>query len=1102
MRFSQHKHPPSNFGKRLSHPERLEPRLALAAQAVGSAFLVNDVTEREQSTETSSQAVAVSSANRIVVFEGKGAVDDHGIFAEVFNASGTTTLASFQINTTREGDQHSAAVAVDASGNFVVTWAGRGVGDKAGVFFRRYSANGTALGGETLVNTTTGGEQIAPAIAMATDGSFAIAWSGVGTGDASGVFLRRYSAAGVAAGNEVRLNTTVNHEQIAPSIAFDATGNMVAAWASRNQDGSDWAIVGQRLNATGVAQGTEFVINTTTTGSQTLPDVAIDPTGGFLVAWQSFGQDGAGWGIVGRRFTAAGAADGAEFIINNITAGQQQDVSVAFTTDGQLFSSWTSGTTNGHGWEVQARSYTAAGVADGVSFTVNLGTTGVGSGRQHAPFVAVNGNDGLIVWSGNGATDHEGVYAQRYDLDADTTPQQAPNLAAIADGQATAGTQFQITVTATDPNPSNTLTFTLDVDDSPTGATITQTNNNTAIIRWTPTTANQGTTVNFRVLVTDNGVPVLTDAEDFQVTVAAATLTLDLNGTDELGNNTSASFVPNGGAVSIVDDDLAILVPNGGTITSARAQFSATPNGTMEFLTIDTLNTSLVPIYSSSSRTLTLTGTDTAENYARVLRTLRYNNTAFGPSGGRTVSISVNSGATVSNVATSSIEIAAANLVAFAQALSAAGAKFFGAGWSAETTSQREVFEDGGQFLPFVEVTNPNRTPNQTATDNNITTYPTWVFSDGSRLVGVQTLQALSDHTGIDISLSTQPFLAPLPSTTLLIGSPLHVPLDGYDPNGGPLTYTVTTNNAGVTAQVQTGNRSARINVAGFGEMVFELFEDRASRATSRMIELAEDDFYEDIIFHRVINNFVIQGGDPTGTGSGGSPLPNFDDQFHPDLQHNRSGLLSMAKTSDDTNDSQFFITERATRNLDFNHTIFGLMVEGESVRDAISNTAVNASDRPTTNVVMEGIDIFEDQENAVVLLKAAPGTTGPVTVTVTVADQNGNTFERTFQVTVAADNTDVNANSPPFLGNIVPVSVNRNTVAQVQLTATDVESDQVFFTAQRVGSVNYNFTVSATGLLQVTPPQDFVGTIQILVGVGKAANAPDDTQLISIQFV
>lgn len=1100
MRISKRKQPSSIFGeKRLSHPEQLEQRLALAAESVGSPFLVNDLLIRNQTTENSAQAVAVSSVNKIVVFEGHSASDDEGVYAEIFNPSGTTTVATFRVNTTTDGKQHSAAVAVGASGDFIVTWAGRGIGDREGIFFQRYTASGTAVGGETLVNTTIGGVQETPIVAIAQDGSFTIAWAGVGTGDVSGVFMRRYSAAGVAAGSEVRINTVTTSDQIAPDIAYDSSNNLVAAWASRNQDGSDWGVYVQRYNSSGVAQGTAFAANSTTNNSQTNPDVAIDPTGGFLIAWQSFNQDTSGWGIVARRFTATGGTDGAEFVMNDVTAGHQTNVSVAFGSDGSLLSTWTSAGTNGAGWEILARSYSAIGAAAGNSFTVNTGTTGANSGHQQYSFIAANAMDSLIVWSGNGATDRDGVYAQRYDLDDDE--QEAPNITPITDKTATVGNQLEVTVTATDPD-GDSLTFTLDPDNSPTGATITKTSNTTAVIRWTPSVDDEGETFTFRVIVIDDGEPPMTDTEEFDVTVAEAGLTIDLNGTDELGNNNSASFVAGGGEVAIVDDDLTIFSPNGALITSARAQLAATPNGTMEYLHIDTLDTNIIPLYSSSSRTLTLTGSDTSENYARVLRTLRYNNVAEGASGTRTVSISVSVGSTVSNVATASIEIAAPNLVAFAQALTAAGAKLYGAAWSADTTEQRAMFEDGGQFLPFVEVTNANRTPNQTATDNSITTYPTWVFADGSRLVGIQTLEELSEHTGIDISLSTQPFLATIPSSTLLVGSPLFIPLDGYDPNGGPLTYTVTTNNPNVTAELQTGNRSARISVAGYGDMVFELFEDMASRATERMIELAEVDFYKDIIFHRVFSNFVIQGGDPTGTGSGGSTLGNFDDQFHPDLQHNRTGLLSMAKTSDDTNDSQFFITEGAQRHLDFNHTIFGLMVEGESVREAISSTAINSSNKPLTDIVMEGIDIFTDEENAVVMLKAAPGTSGPVTVTVTVTDQNGNSFQREFQVTVAADNG-TNSNGTPFLGDILgPITAARNTVAEVQLTSTDVEGDAVFYTAQKVSSGDYTFTVSETGLVRITPPTDFVGTIQIRVGVGDTANSPDDTQLISVQFV
>ena len=158
----------------------------------------------------------------------------------------------------------------------------------------------------------------------------------------------------------------------------------------------------------------------------------------------------------------------------------------------------------------------------------------------------------------------------------------------------------------------------------------------------------------------------------------------------------------------------------------------------------------------------------------------------------------------------------------------------------------------------------------------------------------------------------------------------------------------------------------------------------------------------------------------------------------------------------------------------------------------------------------MESVTIFQDDENAVLLLKADPGTTGDVTVTVTVTDQQGNSSERSFVVDVQPDVTpNLPAGRPeprngrPFLGDVAPVSITQNTTAQIQLTATDVEGDAFVFSADRRGSVNYTFDVSDTGLLTVTPPTDFVGTLQIEVQVGRTAIANDlDLQLITIEVV
>ena len=156
----------------------------------------------------------------------------------------------------------------------------------------------------------------------------------------------------------------------------------------------------------------------------------------------------------------------------------------------------------------------------------------------------------------------------------------------------------------------------------------------------------------------------------------------------------------------------------------------------------------------------------------------------------------------------------------------------------------------------------------------------------------------------------------------------------------------------------------------GYDDMVLELFEQRAPRASGRVIELPQNNFYDGIIFHRVIDNFMIQGGDPTGTGTSGSTLGNFDDDFHPELLHVAPGVISFAKSSDDTNNSQFFITEVPTRYLDGNHSVFGQLVEGSDVREAISETSTGAGDRPDIDIEMTTISVFDDTENSVVMLR------------------------------------------------------------------------------------------------------------------------------------
>lgn len=449
---------------------------------------------------------------------------------------------------------------------------------------------------------------------------------------------------------------------------------------------------------------------------------------------------------------------------------------------------------------------------------------------------------------------------------------------------------------------------------------------------------------------------------------------------------------------------------------------------------------------------------------------------------------------------------AAPDLVQFAKDLSAAGAKYYGAAWCTFCTEQKQLFEDGSEFLPFIEVTNPDRSLNSTGVGENIETFPTWEFADGTRVTGVQTLQTLSELSGVAIPQGVAPSFLTVGNQTVQIGSPLHVPIDAYSPTGEALTVTVTVSDPSlVEATVLSGNRSIRIDLDGYDDMVFELFEQRAETASGRVIQLAEDGFYDGIIFHRVIDNFMIQGGDPTGTGTSGSSLGNFDDDFHPELQHNREGVLSFAKSSDDTNNSQFFVTEVPTRWLDYNHSVFGQLVEGSHVREAISGTAVNASNKPLNNVTITTIDVFNDTENSVIMFKPTGSSTGTTSVTVTVTDQSGNTSVESFDVTVTADT----ANSQPYLNDLPEtVTSSVDTPAQLQLSSVDIEGDAVTYFGQSL-SAAANGTVSVdsqSGEVTVTPASGFVGTITAQVGVapgsGVVGNGASDADTQRVSFV
>ncbi len=156
------------------------------------------------------------------------------------------------------------------------------------------------------------------------------------------------------------------------------------------------------------------------------------------------------------------------------------------------------------------------------------------------------------------------------------------------------------------------------------------------------------------------------------------------------------------------------------------------------------------------------------------------------------------------------------------------------------------------------------------------------------------------------------------------------------------------------------------------GDFVVQLFPDRAPKTVENFVGLAEgtkeftdprdgkkksQPFYDGIIFHRVIDGFMIQGGDPLGQGVGG-PGYQFGDEFHPTLRHSKAGILSMANAGPNTNGSQFFVTLGPTPHLDNRHSVFGEVVEGLDVVKRIGSTKTGPRDRPAKDVVINKLTI------------------------------------------------------------------------------------------------------------------------------------------------
>ncbi|HYX22385.1 MAG TPA: hypothetical protein VFA98_16195 [Thermoanaerobaculia bacterium] len=316
----------------------------------------------------------------------------------------------FQVNTYTTSSQYFPKVAADATGDFVVVWESGQFsnqdGSGSGIFAQRYDATGAKVGIEFQVNTYTTGLQRQPSVAMDPSGNFVVVWQSLNQdGSGQGVFGQLFDSTGAAQGSEFQVNTYTNGSQYAPSVAMSSGSGFVVAWQSYGQDGSNYGIVAKRFNSAGGALGSEFLINTYTTGVQGNPAVAMDPAGDFVIAWDGevpppAGGNSAYFGITAQRYDSAGNGQGQNIALDHASGSRP---SVSLDATGNFVVVWTSLLSN-----IYAQRFDNAGTPQGVQFQANSPAS---SYQNTMPSVSMGSDESfVVVWKNNGT-----ISGQRFD---------------------------------------------------------------------------------------------------------------------------------------------------------------------------------------------------------------------------------------------------------------------------------------------------------------------------------------------------------------------------------------------------------------------------------------------------------------------------------------------------------------------------------------------------------------------------------------------------------------------------------------------------------------------------------------------------------------
>jgi len=375
------------------------------------AGIVGPVVSFDDGGHPGSTAVAMNHSGDFVVAWGSIGQDattetwfpTRDVFAQRYHADGTPAANVFIVNTFADYTQEMPDTAIGDSGDFIIVWNSRHRDwDFSDIRAQRYGADGRPVGTEFVVNTYDGGDVKNAAVARHTDGSFVIVWCSEGQdGDGMGVYARMFHADGVPKGTEFQVNTYTSGDQANPAISMDGTGNFTVVWQSNGQDGDGYGVYAQRFGADGAPDGGEFQINAYSVADQQIADVAIDEGGRGVVTWESYGQDGDDLGIYARMLNPDGTPNGDEFRVNTHTPGEQTSPSVTIADSGRFAITWSGAGPSRR--ELNVQKYDADGARVGSSVLVCL-NGGHSSYAPQRPDIAADGSDRFVIAYQRGVT--------------------------------------------------------------------------------------------------------------------------------------------------------------------------------------------------------------------------------------------------------------------------------------------------------------------------------------------------------------------------------------------------------------------------------------------------------------------------------------------------------------------------------------------------------------------------------------------------------------------------------------------------------------------------------------------------------------------------